>query len=302
MRGLYRRAAKVAQGDIPVLILGESGAGKEVLARWVHARSPRAELPFLTLNCAALPRDLLEAEIFGIEKGVATGVDRRAGILEQAAGGTILLDEIGDMALETQAKLLRVLEGKRFFRVGGHSEVAVDVRFLAATNRPLDDLADSGAFRSDLYHRLAAFVVSLPPLRARAEDIPLLAAHFFQRECSRSGRRSPGMTRAALGALVAHSWPGNIRQLENEIAKAVLLLDDGEPLDVAHLSRAIRKGGGSGSSPQPLSLATATADAQRQAIRLALAAADGDPARAIAILGISRATYYRKLKEFGIES
>jgi transcriptional regulator with AAA-type ATPase domain len=300
MRGLYRRAAKVAQGEIPVVILGESGTGKEVLARWIHQHSPRSDRIFLSFNCAAMPRDLLEAELFGIEKGVATGVDRRPGILEQADGGTILLDEIGDMALETQAKLLRVLEGKRFYRVGGRTEITVDVRFFAATNRPLDELVESGAFRRDLFHRLAAFVVSLPPLSARREDIPLLASYFFQRECAHSDRKSPGITRAALGALVDYSWPGNIRQLENEIAKAVLLLESGEPLDLPHLSRAIRDIGKSEQPALSLSLATAVADAERLAFRLALAAAAGDAAGAIAILGISRATYYRKLKELGI--
>jgi hypothetical protein len=301
IKGLYRRAAKVAQGAIPILILGESGTGKEVLARWIHERSPRAARTFLTFNCAALPRDLLEAELFGIERGVATGVDRRTGILEQADGGTILLDEIGDMALETQAKLLRVLEGKRFYHVGGRAEITVDVRFLAATNRPLDELVASGAFRRDLYHRLAAFVVSLPPLRARKEDVSLLAAHFFHRECARVGCQSPGITRAALGALVGHPWPGNVRQLENEIAKAVLLLDKGEPLDLPHLSRPIREAGKVNQAALPLTLATAVGDAERQAFRLALAVADGDPARARAILGVSRATYYRKLKELRAE-
>ncbi len=144
-----------------------------------------------------MPCDLLEAELFGIEKGVATGVDRRTGIVDQADGGTILLDEVGDMALETQAKLLRVLEGKLIYRVDGRSDITVDVRFIAATNRPLDELVESGAFRRTLFHRLAAFVVSLPLLRARREDIPLLASHFFQRECAHARRKSPGVTRAA---------------------------------------------------------------------------------------------------------
>jgi DNA-binding NtrC family response regulator len=204
------------------------------------------------------------------------------------------------MALETQAKLLRVLEGKRFYRVGGRAEITVDVRFFAATNRPHDELVSSGVFRRGLFHRLAAFVVSLPPLRARREDIPLLAAHFFQRECAHAGRRSPGITRAALGALVNYSWPGNIRQLENEIAKAVLLLESRESLDLPYLPHSIRDNGTSEQLTLPLSLPTAVADAERQAFRLALAAAHGDPARATAILGISRATYYRKLKELGM--
>jgi hypothetical protein len=169
MRRLYRQAQRVARGDVPVLILGESGVGKEVLARFVHAASPRRAGPLLAVNCAALPRDLLEAELFGIERGVATGVDARPGILERAAGGTVLLDEIGDMPGEVQAKLLRVLEGTHLYRVGGRTPVAVDVRWIAATNRDLAAAVETGGFRRDLYHRLAALEVTIPPLRERRD-------------------------------------------------------------------------------------------------------------------------------------
>jgi hypothetical protein len=218
MSKLYRRAGKVARGDVPVMILGESGAGKEVLARWLHARSRRAAGPFLAVNCAALPRELLESELFGIEKGVATGVEARPGLLERGSGGTVFLDEVGDMAPETQAKVLRVLENPVLFRVGGRNPVQVDVRFLAATNRDLGTLVEEGGFRRDLYHRLAAFEVKLPPLRERREEIPSLAARFFHRELAKSGTASPGITRAALAVLVRHPWPGNVRELQNEIA------------------------------------------------------------------------------------
>ncbi|HEV2853386.1 MAG TPA: sigma 54-interacting transcriptional regulator [Thermoanaerobaculia bacterium] len=291
---IYRRAGKVARGDVPVLILGESGSGKEVLARWVHACSRRSGGPFLAVNCAALPRELLESELFGIEKGVATGVEARPGLLERGSGGTVFLDEVGDMAPETQAKVLRVLENTSLFRVGGRNPVQVDVRFVAATNRDLHALVEEGGFRRDLYHRLAAFEVKLPPLRERREEIPALAARFFHRELEKNGLASPGITRAALGALVRHPWPGNVRELQNEIAKAALLLEGGEPLDLQHLSPRLRLETG---APPPLTLDETVRRAEREAFAVALAAAQGDAARAMELLGVSRTTYYRKIKE-----
>ena len=299
---LYRQAGKVALGDVPVLVLGESGSGKEVLARWVHARSRRAGGPFLAVNCAALPRELLEAELFGIEKGVATGVEARPGLLERGTGGTVFLDEVGDMAAETQAKVLRVLEGTSLYRVGGRAAVAVDVRFVAATNRDLEALVEEGSFRRDLYHRLAAFQVRLPPLRERRAEIPSLAARFFHREIEKNGVASPGITRAALGALVRCPWPGNVRELQNEIAKAALLLEAGEALDLQHLSERVRRPPGleSGEPAAFLTLEETVLRAEREAFAVALAAAEGDPGRAMELLGISRTTWYRKLKELGL--
>ncbi|HET9229211.1 MAG TPA: sigma 54-interacting transcriptional regulator [Thermoanaerobaculia bacterium] len=297
MSRIYRSAGKVARGDVPVLILGESGSGKEVLARWVHARSRRASGPFLAVNCAALPRELLEAELFGIERGVATGVEARPGLLERASGGTIFLDEIGDMAPETQAKVLRVLEGTSVYRVGGRTPVEVNVRFVAATNRDLEVLVEEGGFRRDLFHRLAAFEVKLPPLRARREEIPSLAARFFHRELERNGLSSPGISRPALGALVSHSWPGNVRELQNEIAKATLLLEHGEPLGLQHLSDRVRA---SASRPPLLTLEEAVRHAEREAFSVALSAAGGDAGCAMELLGVSRTTWYRKVKELGL--
>ena len=298
---IYRQAGKVARSDVPVLILGESGAGKEVLARWVHSRSRRAAGPFLAVNCAALPRELLEAELFGIEKGVATGVEARPGLLERGSNGTVFLDEVGDMAPETQAKVLRVLESTSLFRVGGRAPVTVDVRFIAATNRDLEVLVEEGGFRRDLFHRLAAFQVKLPPLRERREEIPGLAARFFHRELEKNGVASPGITRAALGALVRYAWPGNIRELQNEIAKAALLLEPGEPLDLQHLSERVRRPPGETGPPAvSLTLDEVVQRAEREAFAVALAAAGGDAARAMALLGVSRTTYYRKLKELGL--
>jgi DNA-binding NtrC family response regulator len=296
MTKIYRRAGKVARGDVPVLVLGESGVGKEVLARWLHARSRRAAGPFLAINCAALPRELLEAELFGIEKGVATGVEARPGLLERASGGTVFLDEVGDMAPETQAKVLRVLESTSLHRVGGKAPVQVDVRFIAATNRDLEALVEEGSFRRDLYHRLTALQVKLPPLRERREEIPSLAARFFHRELAKNGLASPGITRASLGALVHHSWPGNVRELQNEIAKAALLLESGEPLDLQHLSPRLRQEPASSF----LTLDETVRRAEREAFAVALAAAEGDAPKAMELLGVSRTTYYRKVKELGL--
>src|SRR4051812_19813125 len=294
---IYRQAGKVARGDVPVMILGESGSGKEVLARWLCSRSRRAAGPFLAVNCAALPRELLESELFGIEKGVATGVEARPGLLERGSGGTVFLDEVGDMAPETQAKVLRVLESPVLYRVGGRTPVQVDVRFVAATNRDLETLVEEGGFRRDLYHRLAAFEVKLPPLRARREEIPSLAAAFLHRETAKSGAISPGITRAALGALVRYPWPGNVRELQNEIAKAALLLEPGEPLDLHHLSPRVRQ---EPAAPHSLTLEETVRQAEREAFTVALAATEGDAQRAMELLGVSRTTYYRKLKELGL--
>ncbi len=300
VRRLYRRAAKIARGDVPILIRGESGSGKEVLASFVHRASPRSSGPFLALNCAALPADLLEAELFGIERGVATGVDARRGLLEQASGGTLFLDEIGDMAPATQAKVLRALEERKVYPVGGRGGVEVDVRFLAATHRDLEQRIDDGSFRQDLYHRLAAHVARIPPLRERREDIASLAGHFFAGALERAGVSSTGLTRGALGALCEYSWPGNVRELSLEIAQAVLLLDPGEPLGIEHLSQRVRCALDTG-APPPLTLDAHLRRAERQAFAAAIATAGGDAARAIDQLGVSRATFYRKLKELGLE-
>jgi DNA-binding NtrC family response regulator len=303
MRSLYRRAAKVARGEISLVLLGESGTGKEVMARWLHRASRRAGGPFRAINCAALPSDLLEAELFGIEKGVATGVEARAGLLEQAEGGTLFLDEVGDMPLELQAKVLRLLENPALYRVGGRRPVAIDVRFLAATNKDLQQEIAAGRFREDLFHRLAGYLLRLPPLRERRSDIALLAAFFFDQAIARQGLRSPGLSRAALAALLDYAWPGNIRQLQNEIVKATLLLDPGELLGPEHLSfAAAPRGPAAGEAGAPLSLAAATFKAEREAFEVARLLAHGDPAAAREILGLSRTSYYRKLKELGLEA
>ncbi|MEM7354325.1 MAG: sigma 54-interacting transcriptional regulator, partial [Acidobacteriota bacterium] len=241
VREIYSNAARIAQGNVSVLIRGASGTGKEVLARYLHAASPRSGQAFVALNCAALPRDLLESELFGIEQGVATGVASRPGKFEMAAGGTLFLDEIGDMALETQARILRVLQEGEVYRLGGQEPRSADVRVVAASHRDLDAMLREGSFRSDLYHRIADWTVRLPSLRERRGDIPNLAAHFLAREVERRGLRIAGISRGAMDLLEAYDWPGNIRQLEREMCRAALFLEKGELLESSHLQEAIRQ-------------------------------------------------------------
>ncbi len=295
---LYDQAERVARGDVGVLIYGESGTGKEVLAGFIHNASPRATQPLVTINCASLPRDLLEAELFGVEKGVATGVEARAGKFEAADEGTLFLDEIGDMAPETQAKILRVLQEKEVFRLGGHTPRPARARVVAATNRPIHKMLAEGSFRSDLYHRIATWEVELPPLRRRRSDIPNLAAHFLTHEAQRYGIRVRGISRAALRALRRYRWPGNIRQLKNEIARAVLFLEDRELLDTGRLSAAIR---GDEQAKAGLPLAKILEAVEREEIALALDACGGDTSATAERLQISRPTLYRRIKSLKIE-
>jgi DNA-binding NtrC family response regulator len=293
---IYSEASRVARGDVGVLVTGESGTGKEVLARFLHAASRRADGPFIALNCAALPRDLLETELFGIERGVATGVEARPGRFELAHGGTLFLDEIGDMALETQAKILRVLQEGSVHRIGGSSAKRAEVRIVAATNRDMRALLESRQFREDLYYRIATWRVELPPLRRRRADIPNLAVHFLSRAAARHGVRVRGISQAALDRLVAYDWPGNIRQLENEMARVVLFLADGDLLDTARLG--FESPGAAG--PLPTRLSDILEHAERSAIASALESCAGDVEKAADRLGTARSTLYRRIKALGL--
>ncbi|MCP4659839.1 MAG: FHA domain-containing protein [bacterium] len=295
---IYDQAERVARGDVGVLIFGESGTGKEVLASFIHAASPRGLQPLVAINCASLPRDLLEAELFGVEKGVATGVEERPGKFEAADQGTLFLDEIGDMALETQAKILRVLQEKEVFRIGGHTPRPARARLVAATNRPIHKMIAEGTFRAELYHRIATWEVELPSLRHRRADIPNLAAHFLTMEAQRYGIQARGISRAALRLLRRYKWPGNIRQLKNEIARAVLFLEDRELLDTSRLSPAIR---GAEHAEGGSSLAKILETVERDEIMAALTACAGDTAAAAEHLRISRPTLYRRIKNLGIQ-
>lgn len=298
VRKLYSDAVRVARGDVSVLITGESGTGKEVLARYLHGASPRHAGPFVALNCAALPRDLLEAELFGIEKGVATGVESRPGRFELAHQGTLFLDEIGDMPAEVQAKILRVLQEGSVYRLGGRDPRPANVRIVSATNRDIDRMLADGVFRVDLYHRIADWRAHLPPLRERRADIPNLAAHFLTREAERLGVRPGGISRTALAAIESHGWPGNVRQLERELARAVLFLEDGELLETRHLQSALLATV-SGKAPDR-TLRAILDGAERRAICEALAECSGDTSAAATQLDIGRSTLYRRIKELGI--
>ncbi|MEM1178052.1 MAG: sigma 54-interacting transcriptional regulator [Acidobacteriota bacterium] len=295
---IYDQAERVARGDVGVMIYGESGTGKEVLAHFLHSASPRAARPLVAINCASLPKDLLEAELFGVERGVATGVEARAGKFEAADGGTLFMDEIGDMAPETQAKILRVLQEKEVFRLGGHTPRPARARIIAATNRPIHKMIQEGTFRSDLYHRIATWEVELPPLRRRRQDIPNLAAYFLSQEADRYGIRVRGISRAALRALRRYRWPGNIRQLRNEISRAALFLENNELLDTGRLSATIR-----GQQPTQIggSLTDILEAVERDEIASTLEACGGDTSLAAERLQISRPTLYRRIKNLEIE-
>ncbi len=229
MRQVFGMIEKIAETDVTVLLLGESGAGKELVARELHRRSPRAGQAFVTVNCAAIPENLMESELFGHERGAFTGaVQRRTGKFEQAQKGTLFLDEIGDMAVETQAKILRALEERSIERVGGNDAIDVDVRIISATNRDLKEMVKQGQFREDLYYRLEVVQIDIPPLREHKEDIPLLESHFRKLFSARHKREIPEMTAPALARLMQFPFPGNVRQLRNLIERLVVLNSTGK--------------------------------------------------------------------------
>ncbi len=223
MREVYKAIGRVAAQDVPVLVTGESGTGKELVARAIYQHGKRAKAPFLALNCAAIPETLLESELFGHEKGAFTGADRRRiGKFEQFSGGTIFLDEIGDMPLALQSKILRLLEEQTFERIGGSETIQTDVRVIAATHRDLKTWSEDGRFRPDLYYRLGVFTIHLPPLRERGDDVPLLVRHFLRRLSRELGREAREIAPEALGRLRDYSWPGNIRELQSALKQALL--------------------------------------------------------------------------------
>ncbi|HZS12506.1 MAG TPA: sigma-54 dependent transcriptional regulator [Nitrospirales bacterium] len=293
-------AEVVAASQATVLINGESGTGKEMLARFIHARSPRAHRPFIAVNCAALPDGLLESELFGHERGAFTGaVLRKLGKFEMADGGTLLLDEITEMDLGLQAKLLRVLQEREVDRVGGREPVRVDIRVIATTNRSLRDAVESGRFREDLYYRLNVFPITLPPLRERAVDVPLLARHFAQEAAARNGLRPPVLSEAAVTLLAERRWRGNVRELENVVERAVLLATDGQvgpqhlvAEDMPAADRA--QGGGSAAA----SVARSLWEVERDHILRMLNDANGNRTHAAKRLGISIRTLRNKLREY----
>ena len=294
---------KVARTDATVLLSGESGTGKEVAARAVHAWSRRAEGPFVAVNCAALSENLLESELFGHEKGAFTGADsQRRGRVELAAGGTFFLDEVGELKPPLQAKLLRVLQEKRFERVGGERTLQADVRWVAATNRDLKAMIAAGDFREDLYHRLAVFPVELPPLRSRREDIVPLAELLLRRIGPDLGRPGLSLDPSAHAALLASDWPGNVRELRNTLERTAILAD-GERIGADDLALVLPgfAGGDDVGARSPASTRAPTmAEAERSAITGALDLHDGNRRKAAEHLGIGLRTLYDKLKRYDL--
>jgi len=286
----------LAESDAAVLVRGESGTGKELVARAIHAASRRAQGPFIALNCAAIPETLLESELFGYEKGAFTGaVRRRMGHFQLAHGGTLFLDEVGDLPLSLQAKLLRVIEDRRVVPLGGERAVEVDVRFVSATHRALEDAIAEGAFREDLFYRLNVFPIMLPPLRERREDIRDLALHFLRGW----GRRDADLGAGALERLVGYHWPGNIRELRNVLERALILRPSGTigPDDIL-------LGDAPGAAPADPSALPPTlnlAEVEKHLIARALEAAHGNKSEAARLLGITRRALYGKLERLGLD-
>ena len=306
MASLADQMRALAGGDLPVLIIGETGTGKELVARTLHASSTRGPGPFVAVNCAAIPADLLEAEMFGIVKGAATGVTERPGKFRLAHEGTLFLDEIGDMSLDLQAKLLRALQEKEVQPVGSSAPVAVDIRVLAATNSDLGSRIENGRFRRDLYHRLAGYRLVVPPLRDRRGDVPALVTSFLRSFAAEAGKEIRGMTPRALRALVEYSWPGNVRELELEVRRLVYLCPAGGTIDAALLAAdvlAARPSSAStdeGASTGSLDLGENVRRLEAKLIREALARADGNQTSAAKLLGISRNGLANKMKSLGL--
>jgi DNA-binding NtrC family response regulator len=297
IREVAEQVGKLTASQCPVLIAGETGSGKGILARWLHGQSPRSDEAFVDLNCAGLGRELLETELFGHEVGAFTGaVQRKLGLLEVAQRGTVFLDEIGDMDLQVQPKLLKILEEKRFRRLGDVQERALDVRLVAASHENLAELVRKKRFRSDLYFRVSTVTIKVPALRERLEDIPLLANHFLERSAADMGRPPLGLSDQAMESLCGYSWPGNIRELKNVLERAALLAT-GENIRPRDLHLEFKE------SVVPDDSSNLTLhDVQRLHIQKMLDAESGNVARAATRLGVTRSTLYNKLKTFAIHT
>jgi len=321
MQDVYKAIGRVATADATVLIRGESGTGKELVARAIYQHSLRAEKPFLVINCVAIPENLLESELFGYEKGAFTGAaNRRVGKIEQAHGGTVFLDEIGDMPFSIQAKILRLLQEKSIERLGGRETIPVDVRILAATNRDLETALAEGRFREDLYYRLKVVTISLPPLRERPGDIPLLTDFFLAHYSSELDMDNPGMTKDAVAAMNSDQWPGNVRELANTIQKT-LIFSRGAPIQTEDVIKALSGEKIPRQSDQP-----AADDVIRRWMRTAMTSQGeentfekimdqfagilvsealnltaGNRSRAAKLLGLSRPTLHSKIEKYGLK-
>jgi DNA-binding NtrC family response regulator len=312
MQQLMAQIERVAASETRVAILGETGTGKELVARTLHDRSPRHAGPFITLNCAAVPSELIESELFGHEKGSFTGAaGRHIGKFEQAAGGTLFLDEIGDMPLNMQAKLLRVLEEGEIERIGGDRPIRVDVRVIVATHRDLEDAVRRNAFRADLFHRVYVFPIQLPPLRDRREDIPALAAHFAKQVAVQNGWKPKALDAAALDGLARYPWPGNVRELRNVIER-LLLVATADPITAADLEQALPGAGGvsaaasgapvAGGAPASRGTLAERVEAFERALLIEeLRRNDHHMTKTAKALGLERSHLYKKCQQLGID-
>jgi two-component system, NtrC family, response regulator len=296
MLKVCRNIEKVAPSSASIMLQGDSGTGKEVLARGLHQLSARAEKRFMAINCAAIPENLLESELFGYEKGAFTGATKQTlGKIELASGGTFFLDEVGDLPMSLQAKLLRFLQERVVERVGGRTEIAVDVRVVCATHRNLKQMVEAGQFREDLYYRLSEIVITIPALRDRIGDAALLAHHFKNRFCAQEKRSSLSFREDAMAMIEGHAWPGNVREMENCIKRAVIMAD-GPQITAEDL-------GLSGSLPEeePINLRQVRDEAGHKALIKALAKVDGNLVKAAELLGVSRPTLYDLMNRYGVK-
>ena len=302
MQHLFTQIQRAAVGDITVLIQGETGTGKELVAKSIHDHSPRKTAPFVAVNCAAIPTELIESELFGHERGAFTGaIAQRIGKFEQANTGTLFLDEIGDMPPALQAKLLRVLEEWEFQRIGDTKTIAIDIRVLAATHRNLTDTAKNSDFRSDLYHRLAAFCIRIPPLRERREDIPILAHYFLEKYTAAAEKPIRAISADTLQMLMQHDFPGNVRELKNAIESAVLS-ETTDQIKPQSLPLHLTQNGSQAAigSPTDTTVILSLDEVERRAIVHALKVMENNIPDAARALGIGRSTLYRKLKQYNL--
>lgn len=304
MKTVYEMVEKVAKTDSAVLVYGESGTGKELVARAIHRRSARREGPFVKVNCGSLPRELVQSELFGHEKGAFTGAIRqKKGKFELAEGGTIFLDEIGDLPLEAQVNILRVLQTKEYDRVGGEETIHADVRVIAATHRVLREMVAEGAFREDLFYRLEVIPIRLVPLRDRKADIPDLVEHFLHKKCEEMNRPLKRLTDRAMAAMASYTWPGNVRELEN-VVERTLVLADGNVVDVNDLPLDVEASRAEVSAEEledsAIPLTRRLEDLERQLIEQALEQAGGVKTKAAEMLGIKTSAFYYKLDKYGL--
>ena len=297
MRAICRMVEKIAPADISALLLGESGTGKEVIAKAIHSLSDRQAGRFVAINCASIPENLLESELFGYEKGAFTGaVKQTPGKIETANGGTLFLDEIGDMPLALQAKLLRFLQEKTVERIGGRQEIAVDVRIISATHQDLEQMIIDGGFREDLFYRLSEFTINIPPLRERPGDAVVIARALLDRYAKAQGRQLRGFTENACQAIAAFGWPGNIRELENKVKRAVIMAD-GQQVNELDLGLVAPEA----AEEMPLNLKQARDEAERRVVLMALGQAENNISKASELLGITRPTLYALITKLNID-